>query len=310
MAQQTINIGAVANDGTGDDLRTAGDKINDNFTELYASLAGLLELKGDTDCSANPNYPAALKGDAYYVTVAGKIGGASGKSVDVGDVYVAKADNAGGTEASVGTSWFVLEHNLAGVLPLTGGTLTGDLIVPDEAYDATNWNGSLEVPTKNAVRDKIEALGGGGGSAWTHITTWTYSINVTEVDFTNLGIYSELLFIARNIVLSGSSFRVFRLSVDNGSTFYSASGDYASIAATGTPTNATDAAGHSTSTSTGQTVTMHLMNNVAGVHKRIIGVGAVERLFLASTAVVDAVRFLAIAGNITAGTIQVMGRLA
>jgi len=35
MAQQTINIGTVANDGTGDPLRTAFDKINDNFTELY-----------------------------------------------------------------------------------------------------------------------------------------------------------------------------------------------------------------------------------------------------------------------------------
>lgn len=35
MAQQTVNIGAVANDGTGDSIRVGGDKINDNFTELY-----------------------------------------------------------------------------------------------------------------------------------------------------------------------------------------------------------------------------------------------------------------------------------
>ena len=38
MAQQTINIGTVANDGTGDPLRTAFNKANDNFTEVYASL--------------------------------------------------------------------------------------------------------------------------------------------------------------------------------------------------------------------------------------------------------------------------------
>jgi len=31
-----------------------------------------------------------------------------------------------------------------------------DIEVPDEAYNATNWNGSLEVPTKNAVRDELE----------------------------------------------------------------------------------------------------------------------------------------------------------
>lgn len=45
-----------------------------------------------------------------------------------------------------------------GLLSLAGGTLTGDLSVPDEAYDATAWNGNLEVPTKNAIRDKLEAL--------------------------------------------------------------------------------------------------------------------------------------------------------
>lgn len=37
MAQQTINIGSSANDGTGDPLRTAFDKINDNFDELYGA---------------------------------------------------------------------------------------------------------------------------------------------------------------------------------------------------------------------------------------------------------------------------------
>ena len=40
MAKQVINIGSVANDGTGDPLRSAFDKVNDNFTELYADDAG------------------------------------------------------------------------------------------------------------------------------------------------------------------------------------------------------------------------------------------------------------------------------
>lgn len=126
-------------------------------------VTGLLDFKGSTDCSANPNYPAASKGDYYLVSVAGKIGGASGIVVEAGDTYFATADNAGGTQASVGTSWTVIQGNLTSYLPLSGGTLTGDLIVPDEAYDATAWNGSLEVPTKNAVRDKIESISVGGG---------------------------------------------------------------------------------------------------------------------------------------------------
>ena len=36
MAQKVINIGAQANDGTGDTIRGSGIKINANFTELYA----------------------------------------------------------------------------------------------------------------------------------------------------------------------------------------------------------------------------------------------------------------------------------
>ena len=35
MAIKTINVGNVINDGSGDDLRTAFVKVNDNFTELY-----------------------------------------------------------------------------------------------------------------------------------------------------------------------------------------------------------------------------------------------------------------------------------
>jgi hypothetical protein len=37
MAQQIINL-SNPNDDQGDDLRTGGGKINDNFTELYAQV--------------------------------------------------------------------------------------------------------------------------------------------------------------------------------------------------------------------------------------------------------------------------------
>ena len=35
MAKQVIGVGTVANDGTGDALRAAMGKVNDNFTEVY-----------------------------------------------------------------------------------------------------------------------------------------------------------------------------------------------------------------------------------------------------------------------------------
>jgi hypothetical protein len=39
---------------------------------------------------------------------------------------------------------------------------TKNIVVPTEVYDATDWNGDLTVPTKDAVRDKIEGLAGTG----------------------------------------------------------------------------------------------------------------------------------------------------
>ena len=109
-------------------------------TAIANAVTGLLEWKGATDCSANPNYPAAAKGDAYTVSVAGKIGGASGSTVDVGDVFVATADNAGGTQAAVGASWAILEHNLVAALAasfasaaeIQAGTVSTKVIAPDQ----------------------------------------------------------------------------------------------------------------------------------------------------------------------------------
>ena len=38
MAKQSIALGSALNDGTGDPIRTGGDKINDNFDEIYTLL--------------------------------------------------------------------------------------------------------------------------------------------------------------------------------------------------------------------------------------------------------------------------------
>lgn len=70
MAKQTVNIGAVANDGTGDQLRNAFDKLNDNFDEVYGNnfvteamlnddIVGAAELK----VSGNGTAGQILKSD-------------------------------------------------------------------------------------------------------------------------------------------------------------------------------------------------------------------------------------------------------
>ena len=61
MAQQTINIGSVANDGTGDPLRDAFGKINENFTELYIDDAGdVNSVTGSGGLTASPTTGAVV----------------------------------------------------------------------------------------------------------------------------------------------------------------------------------------------------------------------------------------------------------
>ena len=57
MAQQTLNIGSNANDGTGDTLRVAMDKVNSNFNELYASplFSGNLSFSGNEISATRSN---------------------------------------------------------------------------------------------------------------------------------------------------------------------------------------------------------------------------------------------------------------
>lgn len=46
MSKQTVGIGSAANDGTGDPLRVAFNKINSNFNELYNGLGGTVAKSG------------------------------------------------------------------------------------------------------------------------------------------------------------------------------------------------------------------------------------------------------------------------
>jgi hypothetical protein len=63
MARQTINIGSSANDGTGDPLRTAFDKINDNFVELYGTDNDINTLDANLDVSTFAITTGVTNGD-------------------------------------------------------------------------------------------------------------------------------------------------------------------------------------------------------------------------------------------------------
>jgi hypothetical protein len=53
MAKQIVGIGTTANDGTGDTVRVAFDKVNDNFDEVY-SFTGWEQITDTTYTSGSP----------------------------------------------------------------------------------------------------------------------------------------------------------------------------------------------------------------------------------------------------------------
>lgn len=87
----------------------SADIATKNYVDNLVSSA--MDFKGAIDASTNPNYPAATAGDVYVISVAGKIGGASGLDVQAGDMVLCTVTNAGGDQATVGSSWTILENN-------------------------------------------------------------------------------------------------------------------------------------------------------------------------------------------------------
>lgn len=145
---------------------------------LFASNDAML-FKGVIDCSANPNYPAASAGHLYKISVAGKIGGASGVNVEVGDTAICAVDGtASGNQATVGANWYVVQVNLDGAvigpasstnlrvavfsgttgkLLADGGTLLADLLTSASA--AATYQTIALAATKAATTDLIDAKG-------------------------------------------------------------------------------------------------------------------------------------------------------
>ena len=74
MTQQTINIGSSANKGDGDILRTAFNKINENFIEVYFGPPQYTQVELDSLTPA--------EGQLVYNTTTGKF---QGYAADTGD---------------------------------------------------------------------------------------------------------------------------------------------------------------------------------------------------------------------------------
>jgi len=118
MARQVINIGSSANDGTGDPLRTAFDKINDNFVELYG---------GDNDINT---LDANLNTNNFAITTGVTNGDITLTPNGTGSIKLGAMKFVGTTMSSDDSTQITIAENIqtTGTLNVAGATTLGSTL--------------------------------------------------------------------------------------------------------------------------------------------------------------------------------------
>jgi hypothetical protein len=148
MAKQTINIGSNANDGTGDPLRTAFNKINENFAELYGD-----DSSADTFTSPQITTPTIT-------------GTATIDNLIFNDSEISTSSNANLNLNPGGTGTIELQAatNVTGALDVTGAanldtslTLATGATITEFSTNTALGTSNTVVPTQNAVKAYVDA---------------------------------------------------------------------------------------------------------------------------------------------------------
>ena len=142
MAKQDLNLGSTPNDGTGDPLRDAMDKVNDNFLEVYNALGGStpttivtggqLELTG-------ANKVTSLYADLASLPSAASYHGMFAHVHATGGAYYAHAG-----------SWLELA-NKSTMDALTTSSLTDVSSTAPTTGQVLKWSGTEWVPGADSV---------------------------------------------------------------------------------------------------------------------------------------------------------------
>ena len=146
MARQEINVGATANDGTGDGLRTAYIKCNDNFKELFDTTVTPTVLPNGTSnvsVADSANVTISIAGSANVVNFAGSVSEFTGNITATGDI-------------SAGNSLTVTQDVTIGDQLVINGSF-GSNVLPDTNNTRLLGNATLRFAEMNTVL--ISALG-------------------------------------------------------------------------------------------------------------------------------------------------------
>jgi len=150
MAKQVINTGAAPNDGTGDTIRVAFTKTNNNFTELYNSVNTAAILFGQVNAFANATSRTAN-------------GAAWAANSGIRQINTFTSNNSNTIFANEDNS--VIACNLYSI----GSNV--DIILPDDAYNGKLYTiknintASYLINITANTANSIEVIGGSGSFA-------------------------------------------------------------------------------------------------------------------------------------------------
>jgi len=142
MAQKTINVGTVANDGTGDTIRSAFTNVNANFTEVYSNISSLSVILDGVDISQNTTIQASYN-TANAAFAAGNVEFAFSNVVYAAVNSVFTVANAAYNNANVGFAAANAYSNATG----TAGNNYASILSANNAVGANAWANTLTVAT-------------------------------------------------------------------------------------------------------------------------------------------------------------------
>ena len=160
MARLDINVGANANDGTGDDLRTAMQKINSNFSELYGTTAEANDLIEDVTPQLGGNLDLLNRNIFTSISNADINILANG----TGNINLGSITLNGSTISANDSSRIRIAEGLdvTGTVVLDGNLKLAAGTTINEFSTDTNMGGAspsdARVPTQKAIKNYIDAV--------------------------------------------------------------------------------------------------------------------------------------------------------
>lgn len=162
MAQQIINTGAVANDGTGDPLRTAFTETNSNFTEIYTAgpVGSNVRIANNTILTINtngnlvlaPNGVGVVQSNVNIVPNQANVRNLGSSTARWGTVYAKYVDITNGTIYS-------------GDLTVTGNLSAATVTTPELTVNMIRSDDSTVVNIQDGVEVDGDVLANGNVTA-------------------------------------------------------------------------------------------------------------------------------------------------